>query len=78
MFATAEVADLLQETHDMQQGKTIGKELAKCKGFMEVFIKTVILRKLLESPNVSEEKFVKEEQRKLSKFTLRRLLFSFI
>ena len=58
LFATAKVAALLQKTHNKQERKTIGQ---KYSTYMEGFIKTIILRKLLQSPKVSEETMVTEE-----------------
>ena len=49
----------------MQEKKTIDN---KYQRYVEGFIKTIILRKLLESPKVSEETMVTEERKKYWKY----------
>ena len=51
VLATVKVAVLLQETMTMQERMGIGQ---KYQNYMEGFIKTILLRKLLQSPKVSE------------------------
>ena len=65
MLATSKVADPLCETYGMQEKKTIANMY---QHYVEGFIKTIILRKLLESPKVSEETMATEERKKYWKY----------